>query len=85
MALKTFRPEYRSDLAARDRFLREGIIWTEWGCHSHLVRAHGVEFGRPAPAASKAEAETRAERVTAGYLSPKPPQSEQAYLKQEVQ
>jgi serine/threonine protein kinase len=33
VALKTFRPEYLSDRAARDRFLREGTAWVDLGAH----------------------------------------------------
>lgn len=43
VALKTFRPEFLPDRAARDRFLREGTIWVNLGRHPHIVRAYGVE------------------------------------------
>jgi serine/threonine protein kinase len=33
VALKTFKPEYLPDRAARDRFLREGTTWVELGRH----------------------------------------------------
>ncbi len=44
VALKTFRPEYLSDRNARDRFLREGTIWTELGRHPYVVRAYRIEY-----------------------------------------
>jgi serine/threonine protein kinase len=43
VALKTFKPEYLPDRAARDRFLREGTTWVNLGRHPHIVRAYGVE------------------------------------------
>ena len=43
VALKTFRPQFLPDRAARDRFLREGTTWVNLGCHPHIVRALGVE------------------------------------------
>ena len=43
VALKTFRPEFLLDRAARDRFLREGTTWVNLGRHPHIVRAYGVE------------------------------------------
>jgi len=43
VALKTFRPEYLPDRAARDRFLREGTTWMNLGRHTHIVHAYGVE------------------------------------------
>jgi tetratricopeptide (TPR) repeat protein len=42
VALKTFRPEYLPDRAARDRFLREGTHWVELGAHPHIVRCYQV-------------------------------------------
>ena len=42
VALKTFRPEYLPDRAARDRFLREGTTWVNLGAHPHIVRAYQV-------------------------------------------
>lgn len=46
MALKTFKPEYLSNRAARDRFLHEGSYWVELGPHPHIVRCHRVlKFG----------------------------------------
>jgi len=42
VALKTFRPEYLPDRAARDRFLREGTIWVNLGSHPHIVRCYEV-------------------------------------------
>jgi len=43
VALKTFRPEYLPDRAARDCFLREGTAWVQLGRHPHIVRCYGVE------------------------------------------
>lgn len=43
VALKTFKPKYLPDRAARDRFLREGTIWVGLGHHPNIVRAHRVE------------------------------------------
>lgn len=43
VALKTFRPEYLPDRAARDRFLREGTVWVEIGDSPHIVKAYRVE------------------------------------------
>src|SRR6266446_9085869 len=40
VALKTFKPEYLPDRAARDRFLREGDTWIKLGRHPHIVRAY---------------------------------------------
>src|SRR6266508_5948603 len=42
VALKTFRPEFLPDRAARDRFLREGAAWVELGSHPHIVRCYSV-------------------------------------------
>ena len=42
VALKTFKPEYLPDRAARDRFLREGTHWVDLGRHPHVVRCHEV-------------------------------------------
>lgn len=44
VALKTFKPEYLPDRAARDRFLREGTVWVGLGAHPHIVRCYGVEY-----------------------------------------
>ncbi len=43
VALKTFKPEYLSDRATRDRFLLEGTTWANLGRHPHIMRACGVE------------------------------------------
>ncbi len=43
VALKTFKPEYLSNRAARDLFLREGTMWVELGRHPHIVQAYRVE------------------------------------------
>lgn len=48
VALKTFKPEYLPNRAARDLFLREGTMWVELGCHPHIVRCYEVirpDFG----------------------------------------
>ncbi len=42
VALKTFRPEFLPDQAARDLFLREGTIWINLGSHPHIVHAYRV-------------------------------------------
>ena len=42
VALKTFKPEYLPDRAARDRFLREGTTWVNLGAHPHIVRCYRV-------------------------------------------
>ena len=42
VALKTFRPEYLPDRAARDRFLREGTHWVELGRHPNIVHAYEI-------------------------------------------
>jgi len=42
VALKTFKPEYLPDRAARDRFLREGTTWINLGYHPHIVRCYEV-------------------------------------------
>ena len=42
VALKTFRPEFLPDRAARDRFLREGTTWVKLGAHPHIVRCYRV-------------------------------------------
>jgi serine/threonine protein kinase len=47
VALKTFRPEFLPDRAARDRFLREGTAWVELGSHQHIVRCYEVEYFDP--------------------------------------
>jgi serine/threonine protein kinase/uncharacterized glyoxalase superfamily protein PhnB len=43
VALKTFRPEFLPDRAARDRFLREGTTWVNLGRHPHIVRCYSIE------------------------------------------
>ncbi len=47
VALKTFKPEYLPDRAARDRFLREGTAWVELGRHPHIVRCYEVHYIDP--------------------------------------
>ena len=47
VALKTFRPEFLPDRAARDRFLREGTAWIELGSHPHIVRCYKFEYIDP--------------------------------------
>ena len=47
VALKTFRPEYLSKRATRDRFLREGTAWVELGSHPHIVRCYDVKYIDP--------------------------------------
>jgi tetratricopeptide (TPR) repeat protein len=43
VALKTFKPEFLPNRAARERFLEEGNTWVLLGKHPHIVRAYGVE------------------------------------------
>lgn len=43
VALKTFKPEFLSHLAARDLFLREGTMWVDLGRHPNIVQAYRVE------------------------------------------
>ena len=43
VALKTFKPEFLSNRAARDLFLREGTMWVQLGQHPNIVRAYRVE------------------------------------------
>ncbi len=38
LALKTFKPEYLPDRAARDRFLREGSTSANFRCHPRVIR-----------------------------------------------
>ncbi|MEI7849915.1 MAG: serine/threonine-protein kinase, partial [Chloroflexota bacterium] len=47
VALKTFKPEYLPDRAARDRFLREGTAWIDLVRHPNIVRCYGVEYTDP--------------------------------------
>ncbi len=47
VALKTFKPEYLPDRAARDRFLREGSAWVKLGRHPHIVCCYKVEYIDP--------------------------------------
>lgn len=47
VAIKTFRPELLPDRTARDRFLREGVVWVELGNHPHIVRCYKVEYISP--------------------------------------
>ena len=47
VALKTFKPEYLPDRAARDRFLREGTAWVDLGAHPHIVRCYDVLYIDP--------------------------------------
>ena len=42
VALKTFRPEFLPDRAARDRFLRECTIWVNLGSHPHIIQCYQV-------------------------------------------
>ena len=43
IALKTFRPEFLPDRAARDRFLREGATWVDLGRHPNIVRCYNID------------------------------------------
>ncbi len=49
VALKTFRPEFLPDRAARDRFLQEGETWVRLGKHPHIVRCYQVFQDSPRP------------------------------------
>ena len=40
VALKTFKPEFLPDRAARERFLEEGNTWVRLGKHPHIVRCY---------------------------------------------
>lgn len=43
VALKTFKSEYLSNVAARERFLREGTAWVELGKHPNIVQCYDVK------------------------------------------
>jgi serine/threonine protein kinase len=47
VALKTFKPEYLPDRAARDRFLREGTTWIDLGYPVNIVRCYQVRYFDP--------------------------------------
>lgn len=47
VAIKTFRPEFLPDRAARDRFLQECTAWVKLGSHPHIVRCYKVEYIDP--------------------------------------
>ena len=47
VALKTFQPQYLSNRATRDRFLREGTAWVDLGSHPHIVRCYEVKYDDP--------------------------------------
>jgi serine/threonine protein kinase len=47
VALKSFKPEYLPNRAARDRFLREGTTWVNLGAHPHVVRCYNVLYIDP--------------------------------------
>lgn len=47
VALKTLRSKLLPDLAARERFLREGAAWMELGYHPHIVRCYEVKYIDP--------------------------------------
>ena len=49
VALKTFKPEFLPDRAARERFLEEGITWVRLGKHPHIVRCYQVFNDSPRP------------------------------------
>lgn len=42
VALKTFQPQFLSDRATRDRFLREGTTWVDLGRHPNIVHCYNV-------------------------------------------
>lgn len=43
VAVKTFKPEYLSDIQARRRFLQEASVWVGLGFHPNIVQALGAE------------------------------------------
>src|SRR5512133_3266734 len=43
VVLKTFKPQYLPDRTARDRFLKEGTAWVQFGKHPNIVQCYGVE------------------------------------------
>lgn len=47
VALKTFKPRFLPDRAARERFLIEGTAWIEMGSHPHIVRCYDVKYDDP--------------------------------------
>ena len=47
VALKTFRPEFLPDRAARDRFLQEGETWVRLGRHLSSYSAMPTPGTRP--------------------------------------
>jgi tetratricopeptide (TPR) repeat protein len=49
VALKTFKPEYLPNRAARGRFLQEGETWVRLGKHPHVVRCYQVFVDEPRP------------------------------------
>ena len=49
VALKTFKPEFLPDRAARERFLEEGNTWVRLGKHPHIVRCYQVFQYSPRP------------------------------------
>jgi eukaryotic-like serine/threonine-protein kinase len=42
VAIKVLRPEYFSQLTARERFIAEGAAWVSLGSHPHVVRCYEV-------------------------------------------
>jgi len=42
-ALKTFRDEYLENIAIRERFHKEALVWVDLDRHPYLVRAHWVD------------------------------------------
>jgi serine/threonine protein kinase len=47
VALKTFKPQYLSDLKLRAQFLHETSVWVEIGWHPNIVQAYRMEYIRP--------------------------------------
>lgn len=43
VALKTFKPKFLPDRAARDRFLQEGTTWISIGKHPNIVTCYGIK------------------------------------------
>jgi serine/threonine protein kinase/uncharacterized glyoxalase superfamily protein PhnB len=86
VALKTFRPEFLPDRAARDRFLQEGETWVRLGKHPHIVRCYEVFQDSPRPEVYLAleliaKEEGRRDASLRSWLTPgRPPPLEQALL-----
>ena len=47
VALKFFKPDHLSDIAARARFMEEGNAWMQLGIHPHIVHCYNVKHMDP--------------------------------------